>query len=91
MAQQIEQLQGQLQESQNELQKAQQEVRKLNQSKLQLEQQELDMKYKLEWYKANTDRTYKIATAEEQKRRTNAEIQQMYDGNPYNDKVRNVD
>ena len=47
-------------------------------------------KYKLEWYKARTDRDYKEATAEEYKRRTSVEIAQIYDGNPYNDKVRQL-
>ena len=48
------------------------------------------MKYQIEWYKANTDREYKEATAEEQKRRTDIELSQMYDGNPYNDKIRQI-
>jgi hypothetical protein len=39
-------------------------------------------------YKANTDRTYKEATAEEQKRRTEIELAQLTDGNPYNDKIK---
>lgn len=88
MSQQLDQLQQQLQNTSKELEKSQQQVEKLNQAKLQLEQQEVQMKYQLEWYKAHTDRDYKEATAEEQKRRTELEIQQMYDGNPYNDIVR---
>ena len=48
------------------------------------------MKYQIEWYKANTDRTYKEAAAEEQRRRTEVEIQQLYDNNPYNDKIRDL-
>lgn len=91
MSQQIEQLQKQLQEASTELDKAHKEVQSLNKAKLQLEQKELSMKYQLEWYKANTDRDYKEATAEEQKRRTEIEIKQMYDGNPYNDVVRKID
>lgn len=88
MSQQLDQLQQQLQNTSKELEKSQQQVEKLNQAKLQLEQQEVQMKYQIEWYKAHTDRDYKEATAEEQKRRTELEIQQMYDGNPYNDIVR---
>ena len=48
------------------------------------------MKYQIEWYKAQTDRNYKEATAEEQKRRTQVEIMQQYDNNPYNDKIRDL-
>ena len=73
-----------------QLQASQQQVQKLNQDKLQLQQQEMQMKYQIEWYKANTDRTYKEATVEEQKKRTEVEIAQLYDGNPYNDKVRQL-
>lgn len=91
LSQQVEQLQKQLKDSTIQLEKAQTKIEQLNQSKLQLESQEMQMKYQLEWYKANTDRDYKEAISEEQKRRTQVEIQQMYDGNPYNDKIRQYD
>ena len=90
LTQQIEQLQQQLQEASKQLQQSQREVDKLNQVKLQLEQQDLSNKYKLEWYKAKTERDYREATAEEQKKRTEIEMAQIYDGNPYNDKVRQL-
>lgn len=90
LSQQVEQLQKQLQSSEQALQKAQGQIEQLNQAKLQLEQHEINMKYQIEWYKANTDREYKEATVKEQKKRTEAEIQQMYDGNPYNDKIRQI-
>lgn len=90
LSQQVEQLQKQLQSSEQALQKAQRQIEQLNQAKLQLEQHEINMKYQIEWYKANTDREYKEAAAEEQKRRTDIELQQIYDGNPYNDKVRQI-
>ena len=90
LTQQVEQLQNQLQEASQQLNKANKQVEQLNQAKLQLEQQEMQMRYQIEWYKAHTDRDYKEATAEEMKRRTQAEIAQMYDGNPYNDKIRQI-
>ena len=90
MAQQIEQLQQQLQQASQELQKSQKKVEQLNQAKLQLEQQDLAKKYQLEWFKAKTERDYREATAEEQKRRTEVELAQLYDGNPYNDKIRQM-
>lgn len=88
--QQNQQLQQQLQDMQKQLQEAQKKVESLNQTKLQLEQKQLEQNYKIEMYKANTDRTYKEATVEEQKRRTQVEIAQLTDGNPYNDKIRQV-
>lgn len=90
MAQQIEQLQQQLQQASQELQKSQKKVEQLNQAKLQLEQQDLAKKYQLEWFKAKTERDYREATAEEQKRRIEVELAQLYDGNPYNDKIRQI-
>lgn len=90
LTQQLEAMQQQLQQASSELEKSQQKIESLNQAKIQLEQEELKMKYQLEWYKANTDREYKEAATEEQKRRTQVEIAQMYDGNPYNDKLRQV-
>lgn len=88
--QQNQQLQQQLQDMQKQLQEAQKKVESLNQTKLQLEQKQLEQNYKIEMYKANTDRTYKEATVEEQKRRTQVEIAQLTDGNPYNDKIKQV-
>ena len=90
LTQQLEAMQQQLQQASSELEKSQQKIESLNQAKIQLEQEELKMKYQLEWYKANTDREYKEAATEEQKRRTQVEIAQMYDGNPYNDKLKQV-
>ena len=86
----VEDLQNQLKETTKELQKAQTQLKEADNAKLQLQRSEIDMKYKLEWYKAHTDRDYKEGIQEEQKRRTNAEIAQMYDGNPYNDTVKQL-
>lgn len=88
--QQNQQLQQQLQQMQKQLQEAQKKIESLNQTKLQLEQKQLEQNYKIEMYKANTDRTYKEATIEEQKRRTEVEFAQLTDGNPYNDKIRQI-
>ena len=90
LSQQVEQLQNQLKDASQQLQNAQTQIKQLNQDKIQLQQQEMQMKYQIEWYKANTDRTYKEAAAEEQRRRTEVEIQQLYDNNPYNDKIRDL-
>lgn len=90
LTQQIEELSKQLEDSTKQLQDSTKQVEKLNQTKLQLERQELQMKYQLEWYKAHTERDYREATAEEQKRRTEVELAQLADGNPYNDKIRQL-
>lgn len=90
LSQQVEQLQSDLKKASQELKAAKEKIQTLNSDKLQLQQQEINMKYQIEWYKAQTDRNYKEATAEEQKRRTQVEIMQQYDNNPYNDKIRDI-
>ena len=90
LSQQVEQLQSELKKASQELKASEEKIATLNSDKLQLQQQEINMKYQIEWYKAQTDRNYKEATAEEQKRRTQVEIMQQYDNNPYNDKTRDL-
>ena len=90
LAQKSEELEQQLKETTNQLKQATQKIESLNEAKLQLEQQKMQMEYKIEQFKAQTDRTYKEASAEQDRRRTDIEIQQLYDGNPYNDPIKNI-
>lgn len=89
---QLQQLSQQLQQAQNQIQQYEQQLKKfesqnqeLEKAKLELEQAKIKLTSQLEWFKARTDRDYKQGSIEEQKRRTDAELQQLYDGNPYND------
>ena len=75
---------------QSELQKAQTKVQQLNEAKLKLEQEKNKATMELEWYKAKTDREYKQNLMDEQSKRTQIEIDQLHDGNPYNDKLKQV-
>lgn len=90
ISKQLEETQQQAQQMQKELQKAQSKIEELNEAKVQLEQQKMQLEYKVDWFKAQTDRTYKTEMAAEAKRRTEAEIAQIYDGNPYNDQIRQI-
>ena len=87
LSQQVQQLQQQLQQTSSELKKAQTKVEQLNQAKLQLEAQKNKDEIELKWYQARTDREYKQKLQEEQAKRTQIEIAQLHDGNPYNDKL----
>lgn len=91
ISQKAQELEQQLKQTTQQLEKATQKIESLNESKLQLEQQKIQMQYKIEQYKAQTDRTYKEATAEQDKRRTDIEVRQLYDGNPYNDQIKQLD
>ena len=88
LGQQLQQAQQQLQQMQQELQKSQQQVQQLNQQKMQLEQAKLQQSSQIDMYKAETDRTYKEAIIANDKRKTDVEIMQLSDGNPYNDEIK---
>ena len=90
LTQQVEELQNQLQQAQSELQKAQSKIETLNEAKLQIERDKLQMQYQIDDYKNKTDRTFKETQAENDTKRTEIELMQLYDGNPYNDEVKNV-
>jgi len=65
-------------------------VEQLNEAKIQLEAQKAQMENEVNWFKARTERTYREAVAEQDARRTDIEYMQLYDGNPYNDRVVNA-
>ena len=55
-----------------------------------MEQQKIQLQYQIDDYKAKTERTFKENQAENDTKRTEIELMQLYDGNPYNDKVKNI-
>lgn len=88
LQQQLQQMQQQDQQLQQQLQQAQQQIQQLNQQKMQLEQTKLNLTNEVDWFKARTDREYKQAQAKNDEKRVEVELEQLHDGNPYNDKVR---
>ncbi len=90
LTQQVEELQNNLQQAQQQLQQAQQKIESLNEAKLQIEREKMQMQYQLDDYKNKTDRTFKESQAENDTKRTQIELMQLYDGNPYNDEVKNI-
>ena len=90
LTQQVEELQNNLQQAQQQLQQAQSKIESLNEAKLQIEQQKIQLQYKVDDYKAKTERTFKESQAENDTKRTEIELMQLHDGNPYNDEVKNI-
>lgn len=90
LTQQVEELQNQLQQAQQQLQQAQSKIESLNEAKLQIEREKNQMQFQLDDYKNKTDRSFKETQAENDTKRTEIELMQLYDGNPYNDEVQNV-
>ena len=90
LQQQLEEAQQQLQQLQGELQKSQQKVQQLDEQRLKLEQEKIQLDYQVNWFKAQTDRTFRDRQMSVEEKRTEIEIAQLRDGNPYNDQVRNM-
>ena len=90
LTQQVEELQNNLQKASQSLEKAQQKIEQLNENKLQLEQQKIQLQNEVDMFKAKTDRAFKENQAENDSKRTEIELMQLYDGNPYNDKIRDI-
>ena len=55
---------------------------------MQLEQYKIKADSEIEWFKAKTDRTFKESQQQNDTKRTQIELLQLHDGNPYNDKVK---
>lgn len=86
--QQMQELQQQLQQSQQQLQQAQQKIESLNEAKIQIEQMRLKQETEINWYKAKTERDFKQSQSKNDTKRTDIEYRQQFDGNPYNDVIR---
>lgn len=88
LQQQFEQAQQQLQQLQAQNQQLQAKIESLNEAKIQLEQAKLQTDSDIRWYEARTNRDFKQTTAENDSKKVSIEEAQLYDGNPYNDKIR---
>lgn len=60
----------------------------MDQAKLELEKEKAKIDSEIRWYIARTDRDFKTTQAENDAKKVQIELAQMYDGNPYNDQVR---
>ena len=90
LSQKLEEAQQQAKQLQQELQKTQQKVQQLDETRLKLEQEKIQLDYQVNWFKAQTDRTYRDRQMDIEEKRTDIEIAQMRDGNPYNDQIRMI-
>lgn len=87
---QLEETQQQLKQSQSELEKASKKVEQLNEVKLQLEREKIEKDYQIRQYEARTERDYRENVAKNDNKRTEIELLQLSDGNPYNDKIAQI-
>ena len=87
LQQQVEESTKQVQQLSKELEKAQQQIKALDEKRLELEQRKIQLEFQVNNFKAQTERTYRENWYEVEKRKVDAELKQMNDGNPYNDKI----
>ena len=90
LSQQLEQIQQQNQDLQKQLQQAQQQVKTLNEQKMQLDQQKIQLQYQVDWFKVQADKAYRDRQLDIEEERTKIELSQLRDGNPYNDKIKQI-
>lgn len=90
MQQQLEELQKQLQQSAQEKEKLMGKIEALNEAKIAIDRQKAEWDYEVNLIKANADRDYKQSTSDNDTKRTDIEIAQLYDGNQHNNEIKNT-
>lgn len=90
MQQQLEQAQQQLKQYDQQLKQAQQKIEQLNERKLAIEEQKVKNDYEIGTYQAKTERDFKSNQSDNDDKRTQIEIGQLYDGDQRNNKVRQI-
>ena len=89
LQQQNEQLQEQMKKAESQMKNLQKELEKNDSMKLEMEKQMFKAKNELDWFKAKSDKEFKEKSVENDSKRTEVEVLQMYDDNPYNNKIKN--
>ena len=87
--QQLQQAQQQIQQLTQTNQQLQAQLDTSTNAKLQLEKEKIKSESQINWYKAQTERTFKEKQIKNDTRKIEIELAQMYDGNPYNNQIRN--
>ena len=88
LQQKLEETTQQAQQLQQELEKTQQEVKRLDEQRIKLETDKMNLEYKVDWFKAQTDKAYRERQLDIEEKKVDIEIAQLRDGNPYNDQIR---
>lgn len=90
LTKQLEETQQKLQQTGMQLQQTQAQLESLNKEKIEVEKQKIALEYKVDWYKAQTDRDYKRNKIDIDKKLAEIELEQTTDRNPYNNTVRRL-
>lgn len=90
MQEQLEQMQKELEKAAQEKEKLTNKIESLNEAKIGIERQKAEWEYEIGLIKANAERDYKQSTSDNDTKRTEIELAQLYDGNQRNNEVKNV-
>ena len=88
LQQQLQETTQQMQQMQKQLQQATKEIEQLNAQKLKLETDKMNLEYKVDWFKAQTEKDYRERQLDIEEKKIDIELAQLRDGNPYNDQIR---
>ena len=88
LQQKLEETTQQAQQLQKELEKSQQTIKQLDEQRLKLETDKMNLEYKVDWFKAQTEKAYRERQLDIEEKKVDIEIAQLRDGNPYNDQIR---
>lgn len=90
LSQKLEETTQQAQQLQQELQKAQQKIESLNEQQLAIEKQKMQLEYRVNMLNAQSNQTYRDRQMDVEEKRTEIELRQLRDGNPYNDTIKQL-
>lgn len=90
LQQKLEETTQQAQQLQQELQNAQKQIKQLDEQRIKLETDKMNLEYKVDWFKAQTEKAYRERQLDIEEKKVDIEIMQLRDGNPYNDQIRIV-
>lgn len=88
LSQKLEEAEQAIKQLQQQNQQLQAEVKKNDEARLEIERERLKADTQIRWYQAQTERDFKTTQSEVDKQKVQIELNQMYDGNPYNDQIR---
>jgi septal ring factor EnvC (AmiA/AmiB activator) len=88
LQQKLEETTQQAQQLQQQLQQAQQQLKQVDEQRLKLEMDKMNLEYKVDWFKAQTEKAYKERQLDIEEKKVDIELYQLRDGNPYNNQIR---
>ena len=88
LQQKLEETTQQAQQLQQQLQQAQKQIQDLDAQRLKLETDKINLEYKVDWFKAQTEKTYRDRQMDIEAKKVEIELLQLRDGNPYNNQIK---